>query len=537
MKTNKFHVNKKLILSNFVVILSIMIIGVIFITNVFAAESEVNYTVQNDWGSGASVNVTIKNNSTSAINGWSVSWTFPGNQVITNLWNGSFSQTENSVTVRNVEWNSIIPAGETVSFGFNLSYTGTNSVPKNFSVNGSTVPINTGVDTTPSTPTPIQPSITPVPTSGGLYPNYNISPKEPDMAGMSSNAVQLASKIKVGLNIGNTLEAIGGESNWGNPKITKELISLIKANGFNAVRIPCSWDQYANSSTAKISQEWLDRVEEVVQYCTDENIYVLLNIHWDGGWLENNCTVEKQAEVNEKQKAYWEQIATQLRDFDEHLIFAGANEPNVEDATQMAVLKTYHQTFIDAVRSTGGKNSYRILIIQGPSTDIEKTNQLMLQLPVDTVQSRLMTEIHYYSPYQFTLMTEDASWGNMFYYWGEGNHSTTDTIHNPTWGEEDFVNSMMGLMKTQFVDKGIPVVLGEYCAMKRTTLTGESLNLHLKSRAYFTEYVTRQAKANGILPFYWDIGGTGAADTGIFNRNNYTIFDQQILDALMRGSN
>ena len=114
-------------------------------------------------------------------------------------------------------------------------------------------------------------------------------------------------------------------------------------------------------------------------------MYVILNIHWDGGWLENNCTQDKEEEVNARQEAFWEQIATTMRDFDEHLLFASANEPNVDNATQMAVLESYHQTFIDAVRSTGGKNSYRVLVVQGPSTDIEKTNQLMTTLPTDEV--------------------------------------------------------------------------------------------------------------------------------------------------------
>ena len=133
-----------------------------------------------------------------------------------------------------------------------------------------------------------------------------------------------------------------------------------------------------NSATAKIKTEWLNRVKEVVQYSIDEGMYVVLNIHWDGGWLENNVTPAKQAENNAKQKAFWEQIATHLRDFDEHLMFAGTNEPNVDNASQMAVLDSYLQTFVDAVRSTGGRNSYRVLVVQGPSTDIEKTNKATL---------------------------------------------------------------------------------------------------------------------------------------------------------------
>ena len=95
-------------------------------------------------------------------------------------------------------------------------------------------------------------------------------------------------------------------------------------------------------------------------------MYVLLNIHWDGGWLEQNCTTAKKDSVNAKQKAFWEQIATEMRDFDEHLMFASANEPNTNsDPAQMAVLMSYHQTFVNAVRSTGGRNTYRTLVIQG----------------------------------------------------------------------------------------------------------------------------------------------------------------------------
>lgn len=349
-----------------------------------------------------------------------------------------------------------------------------------------------------------------------------------DATGMSSSAVQLAAKIKLGFNIGNTLEAIGGETNWGNPKITKAFVDFVKQSGFNAIRLPCSFDQYSNAS-AQIQTEWLNRVKEVVQYCVDDSLYVILNIHWDGGWLENNCTLAKQDAVNIKQKAFWRQIATHLRGFDEHLIFASANEPNASDATQMSVLLSYHQTFINAVRSTGGRNSYRVLIVQGPNTDIETTNRLMNTLPVDPAANRMMAEIHYYTPWNFCGMTKDESWGNMFHYWGQGYHSTADPSHNATWGEESDVDRFMSMMKTKFVDKGIPVVMGEYGPMKRTNLIGDALTLHLASRAYYLKYVTKQAKANGILPFLWDTGG-------LLSRQNNTVLDQQSLDALIQGA-
>lgn len=371
----------------------------------------------------------------------------------------------------------------------------------------------------------------------GLYPNYNTDPIADDTTGMMSTAVEIAAQINLGWNIGNSLEAIGGETAWGNPVVTKDLIDLVKQNGFNAIRIPCSWNQnLANSETAEIKEEWLNRVKEVVQYCVDNDMYTILNIHWDGGWLENNCTTDKQEENNAKQKAFWEQIATYLRDFDEHLLFASANEPNVDNATEMSVLNSYHQTFIDAVRSTGGKNAYRTLVVQGPKTNIEATKELMTTLPTDSATDRMMVEVHYYDPWQFAGLTTDETWGNAFYYWGADYHSTTDTTRNATWGEEDSLETEFKVMKTQFVDKGIPVVLGEFGAIRRTTLTGSDLELHLNSRAYYIKYVTERAIANGMIPFYWDEGSLENHGFGIFDRSDNTVFDQQVLTALQEGA-
>jgi endoglucanase len=366
------------------------------------------------------------------------------------------------------------------------------------------------------------------------FPSYNISPKKPDERGMGSTAPEIAKKIILGWNLGNSMEATGGETGWHNAKITKELIDLVKKSGFNAIRIPCAFNQYADTNTAKIQDQWMNRVKEVVQYCIDNEMYVILNIHWDGGWLENNCTLKKQALNNARQKAYWEQIATLLRDYDEHLMFASANEPNVDNAEQMAVLNSYHQTFIDAVRSTGGKNAYRVLIIQGPTTDIQKTGKLMTTLPVDRVKNRIMVEVHYYTPWNFCGLMKEETWGKPFYYWGKGFHSATDAAHNATWGEEATLDSLFLLMKHQFSDKGIPVVIGEYGAVLRNRLAGDILTLHRNSRAYFLKYVTQQSKADGFVPFFWDNGYV--AGGAVFDRKNVTIGDRQTLDALISGA-
>ncbi|WP_421871403.1 cellulase family glycosylhydrolase [Marinoscillum sp.] len=361
---------------------------------------------------------------------------------------------------------------------------------------------------------------------GEYYPDYNTSPQDPDPSGMESTAVELAAKMTLGINIGNTLEAIGGETAWGNPQINETFVGTLKEKGFSAVRLPCSFDQYADTK-AKISDTWLNRVKTVVQYCFDNDLYVILNIHWDGGWLENNVSSAKQEEVNAKQKAYWQQIATHLRDYDERLIFASANEPHAENASQMSVLMSYHQTFIDAVRSTGGRNSYRILIFQGPSTDIEKTEDLLVQYPTDEVEDRLMAELHYYTPYQFTLMEQDADWGNVFYYWGSDYHSEVEPERNATWGEEADMERLFGAASTQLVNRGYPIVLGEFGAYKRSGVAEPEL--HAASVDYFNQYVVKTALDNGMIPFYWDTGG-------MINRSNGDVKDESLLQALLSGA-
>ena len=353
-----------------------------------------------------------------------------------------------------------------------------------------------------------------------IYPTYNASPIAPDQTGMNSDVTELAAKINLGLNIGNTMEAIPSETAWGNPLVSQGFVDAAKNAGFNAIRIPCAWNQYSDPSTAKIQRAWLDRVREVIQYCVNNDLYVLLNIHWDGGWLENNCTPEKKDSVNAKQKAFWEQIATEMRDFDEHVMFASANEPNADNEAKMVVLQSYHQTFVNAVRSTGGRNSYRVLVVQGAS-------QFMNKFPTDEVPNRIMYEEHCYTPFQFTLLSEDVNWGKMFFYWGEGNHSDIEPDRNATWGEEAELNTYFQGLKAKFVDKGIPVLMGEYLAGLRSNTADPEK--HNASRLYWLKFATKTAKTNGVLPFLWDTGSI------IDRRNSHGVLDQEALGALLEG--
>jgi mannan endo-1,4-beta-mannosidase len=96
----------------------------------------VDYTIANDWGSGATVSVDVINDGASSIDGWTLEWTFPGDQQITNLWGGSYNQSGASVAVTNAGWNGAIPANGSVNFGFNLTYNGSNQVPAQFTLNG-----------------------------------------------------------------------------------------------------------------------------------------------------------------------------------------------------------------------------------------------------------------------------------------------------------------------------------------------------------------------------------------------------------------
>lgn len=361
---------------------------------------------------------------------------------------------------------------------------------------------------------------------------------QPDMSGMESDAKTLAKKMVLGINLGNTFEAIGGETAWGAPRTTEDIIKYFKELGFNAVRIPCSWHQHlSDKDNYTIKDSWMNRVKEVVDYVVDNDMYAILNIHWDGGWLENDIPNGYNADVDAEQRALWTQIATTFRDYDEHLLFAGTNEPNVNNEEQMETLLRYEQTFIDAVRATGGRNAYRVLVFQGPSTDVDKTVQFMKALPKDTVEDRLIAEVHYYTPWQFCGMNKDEDWGKMMYFWGEGQKEYATGSYAGRWHEgynEDYVAEQMGKMKKKFWDNGIPVIIGEYsvCTTKDCNLGTKEENEkayegYMKSRAAFNGCVASQAKANGCVPFYWHCEGD------LIDRSEKKVTEQATYEAII----
>ena len=338
-------------------------------------------------------------------------------------------------------------------------------------------------------------------------------------------ATDVARQINAGWNVGNSLESIGGETGFGNPLITQQLFDAVKAAGFNAVRIPCAWDLHADQTTHVIDPVWMARVKQVVDMAIADGLFVVLNIHWDGGWLEEHPLFSFQAAVNVKQKAYWTQIANQFKTYNEHLLFAGTNETHADFGTptseHITVQQSYLQTFVDAVRATGGNNATRTLVVQTYNTNIQHGINFFT-MPTDTATNRMIVEVHYYDPFDFTLNPNGPclAWGAPF-----------PTQPNCTWAYEPYVTDLFAQVRTKWIAQGIPVFMGEYGVATRP-------NLNLDARKYWLETINKTAADNGIKTFYWDNGVLPSATNGfaLFNRNTAAITDQGALEAVLRGA-
>jgi len=317
-------------------------------------------------------------------------------------------------------------------------------------------------------------------------------------------SMQLSALMSPGINLGNTLEAIPTETSWGNPLATQALMNAYKAAGFKTVRIPVAWSQYADAN-GNISATWMARVTQVVDYAHNAGLYAVINIHWDGGWMDYT-TYDHQAAINAKLTKFWTQIAGNFKSYDDTLLFAGSNEvgevntygpPTTEYA---AVQNSFNQTFVDAVRATGGNNSVRHLIVQGYYTNIDST-VASNTVPTDSATNRLFMEVHYYDPYDFTINGNSTIWQ-----WGA---NATDPTAVETWANEAWADAEFQKMKTRFVDKNVPVLVGEYGAYLKPQYPG--MNAYRKS---WIQYVTHSIFQHGLVPVYWDTGDLIGRTTG-----------------------
>ncbi|MGM9486587.1 glycoside hydrolase family 5 protein [Ideonella sp. YS5] len=317
-------------------------------------------------------------------------------------------------------------------------------------------------------------------------------------------SVQLSKEMVPGINLGNTLEAIPNETAWGQPVPTQALMDAYRAAGFKSVRLPIAWSQYADAQH-RISPQWMAHVKEVVGYARKAGLYVVINVHWDGGWMDHP-TYDQQAAINGRLATLWTQIATAFKDQDDHLLFAGTNEVGMPNTSGLpkpewaAVQNSFNQTFVDTVRATGGHNARRHLVVQGYFTNIDNTVAINT-VPKDSVPNRLFMEVHYYDPYNFTLNGDSQVWQ-----WGS---IATDASATETWANEPWADSQFQKMKTAFVDQGVGVIVGEYGAYVKRQFPGMAAY-----RRHWAQVVTRSIVQHGLVPMWWDAGelidrGTG----------------------------
>lgn len=383
--------------------------------------------------------------------------------------------------------------------------------------------------------------------------------KTPDNVGVESDAFALFKKIKVGWNLGNSLESyneglanhMDSETSWGNPMVTKEMIDVVKNAGFNAVRIPVRWYPHVidQNTMSEVRLDWLNRVKQVVDYCLDNDMYVILNTHHED-WLESHPLKSEEETVLMKERNLWRTIATYFRDYDEHLIFSGTNEVEINwqapTAANLEVQNNFNQCFVDAVRSTGGKNYYRNLIVQTYATNPDYAFDGLV-FPTDVVEKRIAIEFHYYRPAGFSYM-DFADYTETVYYWGKDYIQYNTTASSE---QEDYVDALFGKIKQEWVDKGYPVVMGEYGVVTPPKDKSDgNVNDLADTKRYYMSYITAAAKRNGIVPIVWDNGTfynplyeafvEGREYFGLFNRwyqmevNNYS---EPIVEGIMEGAN
>ncbi len=396
-----------------------------------------------------------------------------------------------------------VPEGGEVMLGYWWSDQPTvtlNSVSVKYAVGSS----NGVVSENGNTETPEQ--VTPTaPADGG---NDNTAPDSDEFR----SAQEIVSSIKVGWNLGNSLECYDykewtddGETAWGNPTTTKDMITSVKNAGFNAVRIPVTWGEHMNGNT--IDEAWMNRVQEVVDYAYDQNMFVILNMHHDDYTWFNPVESEYAAD-SAQLCAIWTQICERFGDYGDRLIFEGMNEPRTIGSAnewmggtpeERAVINKYEQDFVDTVRASGGNNAKRTLLITSYAASVEDSAINDVKVPQG---ENIAISLHAYAPWKFS----------------NGDSSSWDK------GELD---ALFSKLKTKFADNGTPVIMTEFGAIASNSSS---------TRQPYYEYYISAAKKCGIKCFIWDNNVmTDESSFGVFNRENLT-WDAAILRGIMSGA-
>lgn len=391
-------------------------------------------------------------------------------------------------------------------------------------------------------PTPTVPPIataSPTPTATAS-PTPTATPTRRPATETASEAYQMVHDLGLGINLGNTMESVSHyklgsvnayETCWGAPTTTKTMIDGMKNAGFKTIRIPVAWSNMVSyDGNYTISDGYFNRVEEIMGYALDNDMYVIVNIHYDGGWWGQFGACKKDSAGNivadetrraaawKRYESYWKQISERFKKYSGHVIFESANEElgtrlndalnsngygftegmssddiisgNLTDDEKYALVNQINQKFVDIVRASGGNNANRFLLIAGYDTDISKTCDTRYKMPTDTIESHLMVSVHYYSPYGYCDIAKPSKEGYI-----------------ASWGSDDEISTLKSdfkKMKLQFVDKGYPVIIGEYNVCD--TENSDGTYTRKTGREVFIRNVCEYALANGMCPVLWDTG-------------------------------
>ena len=333
---------------------------------------------------------------------------------------------------------------------------------------------------------------------------------------------EILKEMNVGWNLGNTLDAFGthsvnDETCWGNPRTTKKMIDTVKSEGFNTIRIPVSWaDHVGGAPNYTIDSAWMNRVQEVVDYAMEDGMYVLLDTHHETSWLkpQNAALNSSAAELS----AIWTQIAERFKDYGDHLIFEGMNEPRIVGASSewtggdtegRAAVNVLNQTFIDAVRKTGGNNAERCLVICPYGNNADTNGLEGFKIPDD---KNIMVAIHAYTPYGFTYEPEgNPSWATA--YW-DGSRK----------GD---IESVMNKINNSLISKGVPVIITEFGAVNKN---------NDKEVIKWVKDFMGLANQYGIKCVWWDNNITNGSGEkfGLLDRNSCSWTRKGVADTVIQ---
>jgi endoglucanase len=336
----------------------------------------------------------------------------------------------------------------------------------------------------------------------------------------------LVEEMGIGINLGNTLEACGDWINkaninnfitaWGSPVPTQKMIEGYAKAGFTSLRIPVAWSNLMNMDGYVIHKPLMDMVENVVNWTIDAGMVALINLHWDGGWWDE--LPDNYDEVMKRYKAIWTQVCGRFKDYGDRLMFENMNEVGFDaiwdpwgkntpanKTRAFGYVNDLNQVFVNLVRSSEGNNKKRHLLINVYNTGLEYAYDPYFKIPNDP-SSRVALSVHYYTPAVFAILEADADWGKARDTWG-------------TPADLKELNDNMDLLKKNCVEKGIPVIIGEFAACGNNK-TQEMKRLYAVS-------VTEAVYSRRMCPMLWDTTGDQ------YNRSTQTFRDPLFLEQMM----